>query len=109
MSKNLVRTEGIACYGRESFLSNFYLCSFRDGGNTFNTVEKYYHYKKAVYFKDETVAQQILMSKTPAKALALGYQIKDYNEDMWKIVAKQSMYNGCAMKFGQNSSLADQF
>ena len=106
--RDLTTTEGMAFYGKECFLSNFHMCKFEEGGKVFDNVEKYYQFKKALYFKDEASAQLIFDAKSPAKALALGHQIRDFDKQSWEMVAKQIMYNGCALKFTQNPSLAEQ-
>ena len=103
----LNKLDGVAFYGGNCFLSNFYPCSFVEEGHTFTSVEKYFQYKKASYFNDEATAQQILKSSTPIKALTLSYNIKDFDEDMWNMVQRQIMYKGCALKFSQNKNLAD--
>ena len=101
-------SEGIAFYGKHSFLSNFYKCTFKDGPYTFYNLESYYQYKKAKYFKDEQCASRILDAKTPAKAKAIAYQIKDFDEAMWMPVAIQTMLTGCSMKFSQNHELSQR-
>ena len=106
--KHFTTTDGVAFYGKECFLSNFHMCRFEEGGKVFDSVEKYFQFKKALYFKDEPSAQAILEAKSPAKALALSYQIKDFDRESWDMVAKQFMYNGCALKFTQNPLLAEQ-
>ena len=46
--RNLKSSEGIAFYGKDSFLSNFHDSPFSDNQLTFKTVEHYYQYKKAL-------------------------------------------------------------
>ena len=84
------------------------MCKFEGGGKVFDNVEKYYQFRKALYFKDETSAQLIFDAKSPAKVLAFGHQIRDFDKQSWKMVAKHIMYNGCALKFTQNPNLAEQ-
>ena len=60
------------------------------------------------YFKDEQCASRILDAKTPAKAKAIAYEIKDFDEAMWIPVAKQAMLTSCSMKFSQNHELAQR-
>ena len=103
--KKLQKREGTAFFGKNSFLSNFHYSPFEDNGHSFSTVEHYYQYRKALYFKDETTASTILHSHSPAQAKALSYQIQDYDEELWRSVAEQTMYNACSKKFQQNITL----
>ena len=79
--KKLQKCEGIAFFGKNSFLSNFHYSPFEDNGHSYPTIEHYYQYKKALYFQNETIASTILRSQSPAQAKALSYHIKDYDED----------------------------
>ena len=105
--KTLNKLDGVAFYSGNCFMSNFYPSSFVEEGQTFTSVEKYFQYKKATYFNDKATAQQILRSSSPIKALALSKNIKDFDSHMWKMVERQTMYKGCALKFHQNKNLAD--
>ena len=106
--KKLQKLDGIAFYGANSFLSNFYTCSFSEGSQVFNSAEKYFQYRKALFFNDDTTAKQILRCSTPGKASALSHSIADYDEETFETVARQFMYKACAMKFNQNPKLAEQ-
>ena len=61
-----------------------------------------------MYFQDENTASAILRLGTPKQAKGLSYQIKDYDETLWKSVAKQTMYNACIKKFQQNPDLREK-
>ena len=87
-------------------MSNFFPCQFKDNHITFDNVEKFYQYKKALYFQDTLLGEQIVKAKTPRKAKSLGYQIKHFDEDMWQTVQRQTMFTGCVLKFKQNPQLA---
>ena len=106
LSEKKINGIGTAFFRKESYLSNFYPCSFIEKNQSFLSVEMYYHYKKAMYFKDEGTANEILKAKTPNKAKALGYKVKHFDETIWHQVDTQIMFNGCAMKFQQNQDLA---
>ena len=103
--RQMTTTEGTAFFGKRSFMSNFFPCQFKENHITFDNVEKYYQYKKALYFQDTLSAEQILKAKTPRKAKSLGHQIKHFDEDMWRTVQRQTMFTGCALKFKQNPQL----
>ena len=104
----LKKLDGVAFYGKQSFLSNFYRCSFSDDGHVYQNVETYFQYKKAKYFGDEDCANKILAARNPLQVKALSHKIKDFDEEMWLPTAKQTMMKGCAMKFGQNPELAQK-
>ncbi len=39
--------------------------------------------KKALFFKDECLAEDIMMAETSVECKALGRHVKNYNEDQW--------------------------
>ena len=106
--RNLKSSEGIAFYGKDSFLSNFHDSPFSDNQLTFKTVEHYYQYKKALYFQDQVSANAILKAKTPDQVKAISHNIKDVDEDLWKPAAEQTMLVAVTKKFEQNPTLRDQ-
>ena len=105
LSKNQKR---IGFFGKSSFMSNFHDSSFEENGTVYKTVEHYYQYKTATYFKDDTTANRILLAKSPLQAKALSHQIKDYDAELWKPVACHTMQKAVLMKFQQNPRLADK-
>ena len=105
--RQLSEIEAVAFFRKKCFLSNFYTSPFEDGGKTFSTVEHFYQFKKATYFHDTSTAAAILGAKTPDKSKALGYLVKDYEEELWHKVAPQVMFNGCLKKFRQFPQLAE--
>ena len=106
--KRLQLCDGIAFFGRDSFLSNFHPCKIDEGNLTFPTVEHYFQYKKALYFKDEKTASAIYKARSPAQAKAFSYQIKDFDAELWKSVASQNMFKACTQKFQQNHELGQK-
>ena len=106
--KTMKDESGVAFFGRTSFLSNFYPSPIIENGKHFPTVEHLYQFKKASYFNDTETATAILTAKTPIQAKALGYKIKDFDEQLWRQTAVQTMHKACALKFQQNDILADK-
>ena len=99
---------GVAFYGKNSFLSNFHPSPINDSGRTFPTAEHLFQYKKAVFFQDVQTSVEILHARTPNKAKALSYKIKDFVRELWEPVAIQTLYKACALKFQQNPDLAEK-
>ena len=87
------------------FLSNWYLSDFQIDGITFTSMEQYMMYKKAVCFKDENIAKQILEEKNVAKIKELGRLVSGYDEHIWNGVRQIIIYEGLFAKFSQNESL----
>ena len=99
----------IICFHNPSedygFLSNWYLSDFQIDGITFTSMEQYMMYKKAICFKDENIANQILAEKNVAKIKQLGRLVSDYDEHIWNGVRQIIIYEGLFAKFSQNESL----
>lgn len=87
------------------FLSNWYLSDFQIDGITFTSMEQYMMYKKAICFKDENIAKQILTEKNVAKIKELGRLVSDYDEHIWNGVRQIIIYEGLLAKFSQNEYL----
>lgn len=99
----------IICFHNPSedygFLSNWYLSDFQIDGITFTSMEQYMMYKKAVCFKDENIAKQILAEKNVSKIKELGRLVSGYDEHIWNGVRQIIIYEGLLAKFSQNESL----
>ena len=99
----------IICFHNPSedygFLSNWYLSDFQIDGITFTSMEQYMMYKKAICFKDENIANQILAEKNVVKIKELGRLVSDYDEHIWNGVRQIIIYEGLFAKFSQNESL----
>ena len=106
--KTMKDESGVAFFGRTSFLSNFYPSPIIENGKHFPTVEHLYQFKKASCFTDTEITTAILRAKTPIQAKTLGYKIKDFDEQLWRQTAVQTMHKACALKFQQNDILADK-
>ena len=87
------------------FLSNWYLSDFQIDGITFTSMEQYMMYKKAVCFKDENIANQILAEKNVVTIKELGRLVSGYDEHIWNGVRQIIIYEGLLAKFSQNEFL----
>ena len=64
--------------GRNSFLSNFYVCSILAWGRSFTTVEAEYMYRKCVFYEDMETAEKVVATRTglQAKTIARPSEIR---------------------------------
>jgi ribA/ribD-fused uncharacterized protein len=97
----------LAFFGRVHPLSNFHPATFRIADSEFNCVEQFYQCKKALFFKDEKSATAIMSTNDPVKQLRLSKSIKDFCEETWEPVAKETMHNAILAKFSQNGALRE--
>ena len=102
----------IICFhnpGEENgYLSNWYLSRFTIDNITFSSMEQYMMYSKAVCFKDDKIAKQILATEDCAKIKAFGRNVTGYDENMWNGVRQIIVYEGLKAKFSQNAELKRQ-
>ena len=94
-----------AFFTSQSPLSNHYACTFYEDGVFFKSSEQCFMYKKALLFKDETTAQQILEADRPEIAKVLGKHIDGYNSHTWKEASSEIMYRAMLAKFKDNPEL----
>ena len=90
------------------YLSNWYPSKFTVNGVTFSSMEQYMMYCKAVCFRDDKVAAQILSTDDVAQIKALGRLVCNYNDNHWNGVRQISVYEGLYAKFSQNEDLETQ-
>lgn len=91
--------------GKDACFSNWCLAKFKDeNGQEFSDTETYMMHRKALLFKDDATAKQILTCKNdPKRAKALGRKVKNFDEKIWAANREQIMYDGLLLKFGQNA------
>jgi len=92
-------------YGNTTAFSNFCPSKFVIDGKEFNCTEQYFHYMKAVQFKDDDIASKILKSESPGGQKALGRKVKNYDQKVWDEVGPRAMKQGLKAKFAQNPDL----
>ena len=95
-------------FGKDSLFSNFHPTPFTIDGTTYNCVEQYFCYKKAVTFNDEESARLIMETSEPAKQKSLGRKIKNFHSAAWKNMMEQTMEEGIQAKFTQNHEFKDK-
>ena len=90
------------------YLSNWYPTRFCVHGVSFSSMEQYMMYCKAVCFRDDKVAAQILDTDDVAQIKALGRLVSNYNDNHWNGVRQITVYEGLYAKFSQNEELKKQ-
>ena len=90
-----------------SAFSNFYPCHFQEGDWHWISSEQCFMAKKAEYFKDTEILEEILKAETPEKAKKLGRKVKNFDAEKWSIVCFDKMYDAVYAKFSQNSDLKE--
>jgi hypothetical protein len=71
----------------------------------FNCAEQYMMYGKAKLFRDEEIANQILLAKTPKEQKALGRKVRNFKPEIWEEKSHEIVYKGNHAKFTQNEDL----
>ncbi|MCF2554012.1 NADAR family protein [Faecalicatena contorta] len=87
------------------FLSNWYLSDFLSDGMNFTSMEQFMMYKKAFYFQDNVIAEQILDTQDVARIKELGRFVSGYNDSIWNGIRQIIVYEGLLAKFSQNATL----
>lgn len=90
------------------YLSNWYLSLFSLGGVAFSSMEQYMMYRKAICFRDESVAAKILTTDDVAEIKALGRLVSNYDDHHWNGVRQIIVYEGLLAKFSQNGCLKEK-
>jgi ribA/ribD-fused uncharacterized protein len=87
--------------------SQWFRCSFTEGGHTFNCAEQFMMHGKAVLFGDAEVAEKILTAAHPREHKALGRKVKSFDDKAWKASRERIVLAGNRAKFTQNPELKE--
>lgn len=99
---------GFTFFFRESdSFSNWYCSQFQIRGITFNCVEQYMMFYKAMLFGDEPTAQKIMQAAHPKQQKALGRQVSGYDDSKWIERRMKVVTHACVAKFSQNQELLE--
>ena len=90
------------------YLSNWYLSDFYVDNIMFSSMEQYMMYQKALLFKDDEIAKEILNEVDPKNIKALGRKIKNFNSVIWDQAKLKIVVDGNYYKFTQNEDLKKQ-
>ena len=69
---------------------------------TFRTAEQYMMYHKAILFKDQKVADEIIREPDARKQKALGRRVRDFDEEIWNKHREKIVEEGNWWKFTQS-------
>ena len=102
-SKNDGTTLGY--FGELNPFSNFHRAEFDHDGKHYHSSEQFIQEAKALHFKDEKTAKEIMEAATPLECKMISRDITGFTQDEWKIHAKAKCKPGIAAKFRTHSSL----
>lgn len=85
--------------------SNWYKCSFTEDSITYNCVEQYMMYKKAILFNSFEIASDILKESSQKRIKDLGRTVSNFNASLWDRSKENIVKDGCRLKFTQNQDL----
>lgn len=94
-------------YSQKSPLSNWYLRDMVIKGITFNCMEQYMMYAKAMLFGDTVTAAKILAEPDQGKQKRLGRDVTPFDEDKWIHHRQPIVFAGLKEKFTQHDDLYD--
>jgi ribA/ribD-fused uncharacterized protein len=87
----------------KSPFSQWHRSNFTIHGINFNCAEQ-----AMMYFKDKSVADEVLTKTNPRDHKALGRKIKNFNDSTWNLHKRQIVYLVNSNKFHQNEDLFKQ-
>ena len=87
------------------YLSNWYLSYFEVDGIEYSSLEQYMMHRKALYFGDNAIAEEILSVDDPSEIKALGRKVSNFDSTRWNGVRQIVVYEGLHAKFSQNDDL----
>lgn len=90
-----------------SYLSNWHTCYFTIDGITFNCIEQWMMYAKAILFNDTEIAQEILNETDPYVQKMYGREVRNFKKDVWDKEGFDIVVAGLIEKFNQNQELKD--
>ncbi|WP_297295327.1 NADAR family protein [uncultured Brachyspira sp.] len=89
----------------KSSLSQWYIKDFKENNLTFNCMEKYMMYNKALLFDDKKIAEEILNNNQPKAIKELGRKVSNFKDEIWDKVKYTIILKGNYYKFSQNNDL----
>lgn len=90
-----------------SCLSQWWKSDFRFMENTYCCMEQFMMAHKAELFGDGATRSEIMRASEPAEIMALGRQVKNFDEAVWAQAKYAVILNGNYCKFTQNPQLMD--
>lgn len=79
--------------------------AFPVGEQQYSSAEQFMMYHKAMLFLDRDTARQIMDNDNVREIKALGRQVKNFDEEVWRYHRSKIVYEGNKAKFAQNEDL----
>eukprot|EP00111_Clytia_hemisphaerica_P014421 TCONS_00042464-protein len=89
----------------DNIFSQFHPAKFFVDGIEYNCCEQYMMYQKAVVFKDNVMAANILRETVPKKMKQFGRKVNNYDDEIWKEKSRVVVEEGNYAKFSQNEHM----
>lgn len=88
-------------------IAQWNMTDFYYNGLKFNCAEQFMMYQKAILFKDQNKAFEILNEIDPKKIQELGREVKNFDIKIWELNRYEIVVLGNLLKFSQNPELLD--
>ncbi|XP_065832926.1 N-glycosidase YbiA-like [Oscarella lobularis] len=88
--------------------SQWHPAKFTVDGIVYNCAEQFMMHQKAILFKDDVTASEVLETEDPAGQKKLGRKVRGFDEDVWKKHRMQIVKAASKAKFTQNDKLKSQ-
>lgn len=95
-------------YRNADGFSQFHPSKFTINGIEYSCCEQYMMHQKAVLFKDEKIAEQILKETVPREMKQCGRRVKNFEDEEWTKKCRDIVFDGNYAKFSQNEKLKEQ-
>jgi ribA/ribD-fused uncharacterized protein len=100
-------TDKYVFFWGDTTFSNWGNADFIYKDHKFGNTEQAFMWEKAVFFKDEKIAEEILANTNPSYCKKLGRQIKRFDAEQWLIDSFIFMVAVNYCKYSQNSDLKE--
>lgn len=88
-------------------LSQWWNSSFNDEVNVYCCMEQYMMFQKARLFKDDFIANKIMLTNDPKNIKYLGRKVNGFNEKVWDRNKEEIVIKGNLLKFTQSNELRE--
>jgi ribA/ribD-fused uncharacterized protein len=88
--------------------SQWFRCTFVVDEKTFNCAEQYMMHGKAMLFRDDEIAAEIMAADHPRTHKALGRKVRNFDGAVWERERLRIVKDGNRAKFTQNPALLEQ-
>lgn len=89
----------------KSCFSQWWPCTFEEGGQEYYSAEQYMMAKKALLFQDSEIEKLIIETRDPKECKKLGRKVKNFDETKWDEEKYQIVKQANTLKFSQSDDL----